>query len=1240
MFTKTLTALTGALLLTLTAFAQVSTNHEALSRMSAQVVIRENQEREEVAELARKKNWPMELQGRNGNKAILTSVDEFGYPVYTSTENNLISAATTGANILWNSTTGGLNLNGSAAAVSGKMGVWDGGAVRGTHSEFTGRILQKDNAATSDHATHVAGTMIAGGANSSAKGMAYGLTQLIAYWFDNHMSEMTNEASNLLVSNHSYGTISGWFYNDGQNRWEFRGRFGENEDWKFGNYNTEARDWDAMAYNAPNYLIVKSAGNNRDANGPNVGQPYWRYDASGNMVNAGGRPSGISNNDGFDIISTTGTAKNILTVGAISGIAAGYKGVSDVNMSGFSSWGPTDDGRIKPDIVANGVDVMSPTATSDNSYSVYSGTSMASPNASGSLLLLQEYWHRINGAFMRSATLKGIAIHTASEAGDYAGPDYKYGWGVLNVGSGAALIGNATGGNTKALIQQNTLNNTATYTQTVVATGDGPLKVTVAWTDPAASVEPGNLLNSTTPRLVNDLDVRVKKGATTYVPWKMNPALPANPATKGDNNLDNVEQVIVDDVIPGQSYTIEVTHKGTLTNNSQAFSVIASGVGGAAYCASGASATDGARIDSVSFSNVKRKNPAGCTTFADNTNLTADIQPGQTVPLYISVGSCDATTASKVVKAYIDFNMNGNFTDAGEEIAASSVISTTSGVLNTNVVIPGTITVGSSYRMRVVLQETATAGSVTPCGAYTKGETQDFRVYVKPPASDMEIAAILSPMNGDCANPNQLIAVNVRNNGSSTKVSYPVTVTVKNGSTVISSMTNLFNIALGPNGSSTMNFQGPFNMQGGNTYTITAAVNDAGDQLSANNTFTATIAVPSNAAPAGATASLCGPTMNFTVTPNNPALTYVWLNNNIPVYFGTGSSSQTSPPASYQVQTGWRGNLGITDKGLYPGSYNTGGFFMKYTSTTPLKLESSRFYIGTPGKITVSVITNITQVGQSFSYVPVSSKTFDVFATTPTGQAADDTGHVFQLDVDLPSGNNAIYITASGGATIFRNNGVTGATYPMSTPGNLFSLTGHSNNTPTPDNFYYYLYDMKLKTNSCVSQPATVTTLIQPASVISLAGNVLSSSITGGVTFQWYKDNVSIAGATQNTYTATLSGAYRVNVRYPSSCELPSNTISHTITSLPTVDPSEIGMIASPNPSTGRFELTFNVSQRSDLMVEILNAAGQSVYSEERTRFAGIYSKTINIPGAANGVYILRVIHNGQQYNKKLLVVK
>ena len=109
-----------------------------------------------------------------------------------------------------------------------------------------------------------------------------------------------------------------------------------------------------------------------------------------------------------------------------------YQSADDVQITSFSSWGPSDDGRIKPDLVGNGYNVYSTSHRHDSAYSVKSGTSMSGPNVAGSLLLLQEAYELKTGNFMRAASLKGLAIHTCREAGLHRGPDYRYGWGVLD----------------------------------------------------------------------------------------------------------------------------------------------------------------------------------------------------------------------------------------------------------------------------------------------------------------------------------------------------------------------------------------------------------------------------------------------------------------------------------------------------------------------------------------------------------------------------------------------------------------------------------------------------------------------------------------------------------------------------------------------------------------------------------------------------------------------------------------
>ncbi|HZG26487.1 MAG TPA: S8 family serine peptidase, partial [Chitinophagaceae bacterium] len=399
--------------------AQIDTKPALLQIASQQKAANDKVSFQKLLQVSKEKGWKMMFTGRNGSVATLVGIDPFGLPVYVTTNNNIRSAATIRTNLLWTGGTTGLNLNGSAANLKGKIGIWDGGRVRASHVELVNRVIQKDNpSAISDHSTHVAGTMIATGVNPLAKGMSWGAQQLVAYDYNNDQAEMLGEAANLLVSNHSYTPITGWFYNETDKRWEFYGKPGENEDYKFGYYSSESQMWDSIAYNAPNYLIVFASGNNRNSNGPAVGEPYWRYDANGSMSNAGNRPAGINSNDAYDVIPSWAIAKNILTVGAINPIPSGYTAVSDAQVAPFSSWGPTDDGRIKPDVVADGVNLLSSTGSSDNAYAIQSGTSMAAPSATGSLLLLQEYYSSLrSGAFMRAATLKGIVIHTADEAG-------------------------------------------------------------------------------------------------------------------------------------------------------------------------------------------------------------------------------------------------------------------------------------------------------------------------------------------------------------------------------------------------------------------------------------------------------------------------------------------------------------------------------------------------------------------------------------------------------------------------------------------------------------------------------------------------------------------------------------------------------------------------------------------------------------------------------------------------------
>ncbi|MEA5579672.1 S8 family serine peptidase [Anabaena sp. UHCC 0451] len=540
---------------------------------------------------------------------------------------NQNAAISTRANTLW--TGGGLGLNLTGAGIT--VGVWDEGPVRSTHQELTGRVTVVDAGTASNHATHVGGTIGATGVVSAAQGMAEQVLIRSRDW-TNDLTELNSDANLIQLSNHSYGFLTGWsglvivggiptdFWQDDRSKFSL-------EDPDFGLYSSQTQALDNVLYNNKALLSVWAAGNDRDdnftgANGtkyvaylspPAVGTAgYYLIDPGSSGLAA--PPQDGNAGAGYDSLPEVQTAKNSLVIGAISDTT--WTGSNTIATGGamlpFSSWGMTDDGRVKVDLVANGDNLYSSIATNNTAYTTYSGTSMATPNVTGTMALLYQHHKNldalndpeyenvpnitntstkprfINIAKPSSATMKGLAIHTATDLGN-VGPDYTFGWGLMNGQSAAIFLNDLKNPYTsnRSLLAEDTFVGSPKNLGKVNSSG-GNVKITLIWTDPAPVTLPVRGVNNATidnsaSVLVNDLDLYLKDSlGNTYYPWTLNPGSPSSSAVKTTaNHRDNIEQVVFNATTEGigaGNYTVYVGGSLASGYTAQDFSIFFSSV--------------------------------------------------------------------------------------------------------------------------------------------------------------------------------------------------------------------------------------------------------------------------------------------------------------------------------------------------------------------------------------------------------------------------------------------------------------------------------------------------------------------------------------------------------------------------------------------------------------------------------------------------------------------------------------
>jgi len=528
----------------------------------------------------------------------------------------------------WQNTALTRNLTGAGIRAS----IWEANGpdglagIRLTHGEFNGgRVAQVDGAVAGSHGTSVANVLAGGGildvingANNWGK-----LLRGIAYESEVRGHDLTDfgiESTNAVLdsqrfSNHSYGINGGWTtVNVGGTTWWFWILPAFTEDPRFGVYSSalttgiSSAQIDQFVLTSETHLPVYAAGNPR---GIGPGNPVAPATTISHLI-----PNGagfavstvvrdwINGDDGYDTVLSPGTAKNVLTVGSITDING-----SSFGISGFTGTGPTDDGRIKPDVVAVGQrntalgyggSLFAATKSSNTSYYNgtttdtegtvnLAGTSFATPCVCGGLMLGEQRRKQLLPAAgpLLASTWRAASIHTALDSGT-AGPDYITGFGIFNAErlvallEGDVLLGRGT------RIKEFTVATGAPKSFFVTLPANTLGELTIAWSDPAGSPPAfATVLDDPAAMLVNNIDLVAQDTSTLFnhQPWVLDQdfvlkraSVRGDAAKRGVDSRNNAEKITIDASTQPRRLKVTISPIGTLQSGSQKVSLILSGV--------------------------------------------------------------------------------------------------------------------------------------------------------------------------------------------------------------------------------------------------------------------------------------------------------------------------------------------------------------------------------------------------------------------------------------------------------------------------------------------------------------------------------------------------------------------------------------------------------------------------------------------------------------------------------------
>ncbi|MFZ9386819.1 MAG: S8 family serine peptidase [Chitinophagaceae bacterium] len=1063
---------------------------------------------------------------------------------------------------------GARNLKGDGV----NIGIWDEGEIS-PHLDFSpaGRVTQVEFNSPSQHSTHCAGTILGRGIiNQTARGMAPNAS-LFSYNFSgNIQTEMANAipANNLIVSSHSYGgSVSTCSINGSQIA-----------------YSSTSRATDLNLNAFPTHLHVHSSGNSQ-----------------------GSCPS----TSGYYTITGSGkTAKNNILCANITTSEA---------LSGSSSCGPTQDGRVKPDISAFGTSVFS-TSTPLNSYATLSGTSMATPGVSGSVALLVQRYKQLNGNTVPpSALIKNCVLNTAHDLGN-PGPDYRFGYGRINALEAV-----------KVLEQNRYIVNSIATGSTIdhpisVPAGAARLRVMIVWNDPAGAA-------NSNPSLVNNLDLSVINGGNTTLPWILDPNTPAANATRGVDVVSNVEQVTIDNPASG-TYTLRVNGLSVPTGPTQEYTLtwsvempfieVTYPVGGESFNPgsnetitwNNAGVTTNQTVE-YSLDGGSTWNVISSTVASGTTRLVWNVASGNTsnARIRVSAGALSHTSNNfKILGSVTGFTGNGTSCAAGEvNFSWNPVTNATHyDIYNLNTatgqfsLLVANLT-GTSYTATGLTPNASMWFTIRSRNNSTNAESERANAINVTVSNGGGGIGVVGPITGPasiCGNPNN-VAYSIAPVQGATSYIW----TAPPGASIASGQGNTSVMVNFPPGSTNGN--------------LSVAASNGSCQTTPSDlaiTINTTPAAPTGGGNQSQTVCLPNTIPTLTATASVPAgHTVVWYNaatggTVVPSPTLNTAGSVTYYAASVNSTTNCESNtrtaVTLTITTVAQASVTASGAttFCQGGSVT-LTANSGTSYSWSNGATTQSI-----NVNTSGAYT-VTVTTSGCTSTSPATNVTVNPLPTATISAGGPLAfcqGGSVTLTASAGSSWSWSNGATTQSINVSNPGNytvtVTSAAGCSASSSATS--------VSVSPNPAVTITAAPYSSLFPGLVTNLTANVTPA---GTYNYTWYKDNTAIPGAVSQTLSgidAYKLGSYKVTVM--NTTGLPcTNTSNNLVIS----DSTTTRLFILPNPNRGRFEVVYHSNGSNAYTLRIYDSKGGHVYQKSYNISSPYQRMDVDMRHMGRGLY-------------------